>query len=182
MTMISKSKEKNTILGYYLTNPEARHYINEVAEMFGMYPANVNKRLKELEKDGILKSEFVGKERYFFLNKQFPLLGPYKEIFQKTIGIEQILLEIFLQKKQSKEVYIFGSYARNTMDAESDIDILVIGDFPILELEKIAMTLRKRFGREFNFISMSEKEFKNKKVKKNPFIQQIFSDKIIKIK
>lgn len=182
MTIISRSKERNRIVGYFLINPEKKHYINEMASMFGMYPANVNKKLKELEREGLLKSEFVGNIRFYYINKQFPLLKQYKEIFQKTMGIEKKIKDTFEKDNGIQEVYIFGSYAKDTMDASSDIDILVVGDCSALEIEKTAVLLQKEFGREFNIINLSKEELERKKFNKNPFIKHVFSGKIIRVK
>ena len=79
--MISlRSKVAVKILNYFFINPEARHYINELAGILGLDPKNTDTKLKELERAGLLKSEFSGKQRYFYLSKEFPLLEEYKKI------------------------------------------------------------------------------------------------------
>ena len=180
--MISlKSKVTLKILNYYFLNPEAKHYINELAKILELDPKNVHRKLEELEKEGLLISEFQGQERYFFLNQRYALLNHYKEIFLKTIGLEQDIKKCIKSVPKTKEAYIFGSYATNQMDAGSDIDILVIGSHSVLELQKKINKLKKQTGREFNIINLDPNEFDQKKKQKDQFIKNIFNRKIIKV-
>ena len=90
--MISlKSKVTIKILNYFFINSDAKHYINELARILNLDPKNVDTKLKELEKEGLFKSEFLGKQRYFYLAKKYPLLKEYRQIVLKTVGIEQHL-------------------------------------------------------------------------------------------
>jgi predicted nucleotidyltransferase len=180
--MISlRSKVATRILDYYFLNQSARHYINELARMLELDPKNTENKLKEFEKEGLLKSEFRGKERYFFLAKGNPILRHYRQIFLKTKGIEKKLKDIISSIKGVKEAYIFGSYANNLMDSSSDIDILVIGSHSVLELQKHIAKLQQYTGREFNVVNLGTKEFDKKKDCNDPFISEIFKGKNIKI-
>lgn len=180
--MISiKSKVAIKILDYYFLNPHARHYINELARMLELDPKNVNQKLKEFEKDGFFKSEFQGKERYFSLAKENPVLEHYRQVFLKTYGVENKLKEALKNIIGIKEAYIYGSYAKDEMDSASDIDILAIGDHSVLDLQRAINVLQKDVGREFNIINLSEKEFAAKKNSKDAFINGVFKTKVIRL-
>ena len=180
--MISlRSKVAIKLLDYYFLNPDAQHYINELARILEMDPKNTETKLKEFEKNGLFKSEFRGKERYFFLAKDSPVLEHYRQIFLKTYGIEKRLNDVLKNVKGLKEVDIFGSYAANKMDSSSDIDILAIGSHSVLELQRHIVKLQKDTNREFNVINLSPKEFASKKKNKDPFISGIFKTKTIRL-
>ncbi|MBU4422122.1 nucleotidyltransferase domain-containing protein [Patescibacteria group bacterium] len=180
--MISlRSKVAIKLLDYYFLNPDAQHYINELARILGLDPKNTETKLKEFEKEGIFKSEFRGKERYFFLAKDNPILEHYRQIFLKTHGIEKRLKDMVRDIKGLREVYIFGSYANNKMDSSSDIDLLAVGTHSVLELQRIIVKLQKDTGREFNVMNLSPKEFEAKKKDKGSFISDVFKTKTIKI-
>jgi predicted nucleotidyltransferase len=177
--MISlRSKVAIKLLDYYFLNPEAQVYINELARILELDPKNTETKLKELEKEGLFKSEFRGKQRYFFLAKDNPVLEHYRQIFLKTHGIERRLKDMTGHIKGLKEAYLFGSYASNTMDSSSDIDLLAIGSHSVLELQRVIAKLQKDTGREFNVMNLSMKEFEAKKKKKDPFINSIFKTKL----
>jgi predicted nucleotidyltransferase len=180
--MISlRSKVAIKLLDYYFLNPEAQVYINELARILELDPKNTETKLKELEKEGLFKSEFRGKQRYFFLAKDNPVLEHYRQIFLKTHGIEKRLSDMINNIKGLKEAYLFGSYASNKMDSSSDIDLLAIGTHSVLELQRVIAKLQKDTGREFNVTNLSMKEFEAKKKNKDPFISSIFKTKIIRL-
>lgn len=180
--MISlRSKVTIKILDYYFLNPDVQVYINELARILELDPKNTEIKLKELEKEGLLKSEFRGKQRYFFLAKDNSVLEHYRQIFLKTYGLEKRLKETLKNIKGLKEAYLFGSYANNKMDSSSDIDILAIGSHSTLELQRVIVNLQKDTGREFNVINLSQKEFKEKREKKSHFINNIFKNKTIQL-
>jgi predicted nucleotidyltransferase len=180
--MISlRSKVTIKLLDYYFLNPHAQAYINELARILGLDPKNTETKLKEFEKEGLFKSEFRGKQRYFYLAKDNPVLEHYRQIFLKTHGIEKRLKDMIGNIKGLKEAYLFGSYASNTMDSSSDIDLLAIGTHSVLELQRVIVKLQKDTGREFNVTNLSMKEFEAKKNNKDPFINSVFKTKIIRL-
>ena len=180
--MISlRSKVTIKLLDYYFLNPDAQAYINELARILDLDPKNTETKLKELEKAGLFKSEFRGKQRYFFLAKDNPVLEHYRQIFLKTYGIKKRLKDMTGNIKGLKEAYLFGSYASNKMDSSSDIDLLAIGTHSVLELQRVVAKLQKDTGREFNVMNLSPKEFEKKKKDKDPFINSVFKTKIIRL-
>ncbi len=180
--MISlRSKVTIKLLDYYFLNLHAQAYINELARILELDPKNTETKLKEFEKEGLFKSEFRGKERYFFLAKDNPVLEHYRQIFLKTHGIEKSLKDMISNIKGVKEAYIFGSYATNNMDSSSDIDILAIGSHSVLELQRVIAKLQKDTGREFNVTNLSLREFEAKKKNKDHFISSVFKTKTIRL-
>lgn len=177
--MISlKSKITLLVLNYFFLNPQARSYTNELARLFKIDPKNLDRKLKELEKEGLLKSEFSGKQRYFFLNRSYSLLKEYKKIILKTVGFEKKLAEKLANLPGLTSAYIFGSYSKNKMDAMSDIDILLIGSHSPLEAQRLVLPLQKEIQREINIIDMSKKEFAAKKKNYDAFLKNVLASSI----
>ena len=180
--MISlRSKITIRLLDYYFLNPDAQVYINELARILEIDPKNTETKLKELEKEGFFKSEFRGKQRYFFLAKDNPILEHYRQIFLKTHGIEKRLKDMIGNLKGLREAYLFGSYATNKMDSSSDIDLLAIGTHSVLELQRVVAKLQKDTGREFNVTNLSPREFEAKKKDEDSFINGVFKTKTIRL-
>jgi len=180
--MISlRSKITQKILNLLFLNEKEKFYVNELAKLIKEDPANVYKKLIELKEEGLLSDEFLGKERYFFLNPKYPFLKEYKKIILKGLGFEKILKEKLSKLKGIDSVYIFGSYAKNRLSLESDIDLLIVGDFDTLKLQKTLLEIQKLTGREINSIELTKKEFEKRKKKKDELLADIFSSKYIKI-
>ena len=173
--MISlRSKITQKILNLFFLNEKEKFYINELAGKIKEDPANVHKKLIELKKEGVLSDEFSGKERYFFLNTKYPFLKEYKRIILKGFGFEKTLKEKLNKLKGINSVYIFGSYAQNKLSSESDIDVLIVGDFDTLNVQKVILEIQKLTGREINSIELTKKEFEKRKKEKDEFLADIF--------
>ncbi len=180
--MISlRSKITQKIFNLLFLNEKERFYVNELAKLIKEDPSNVYKKLLQLKEEGIVVDEFQGKERYFFLNKKYPFLKEYKKIILKGFGFEKILKKKLKELKGIESVYIFGSYARNELSLESDIDLLIVGNFDTIMLQKILLEIQQLSGREVNSIEMTKKEFKRRTREKDPFLEDIFCKKHLKI-
>ncbi|MEI6498927.1 MAG: nucleotidyltransferase domain-containing protein [bacterium] len=181
MTISFKSKITHKLLNYFFLNKDSSSYINELAKALQIDPKNTDRKLKELEVTGILKSEFKGKQRYFSLNTSNPLTEHYKEIFLKTFGFEQNLKDQLAKIKNIKEVIIFGSYAKQEMDEDSDIDLLIVGNHRVIEVQTIISALQQEISREINTINITSHELAEKIAKNDPFIHNIFNNKHIRL-
>jgi len=155
-------------------------YINELARQLQVDDGNLTRKLHELAGKGILQSETKGNLTYFRLNPQFPLLGEYERIVQQTVGLEATLREKISGVKGIHEAYLHGSYAANQLESTSDIDLLAIGDHVSIALQKHLAPLQKEIGREINCLSMTEAEFKRRRVS-DPFLRSVFAKPTIRI-
>ena len=179
--ILLKSKITQKILNLLLLNEKERFYVNELAKIIDEDPSNVYKKLLELKKEGIIIDDFQGKERYFFINKEYRFLKEYKNIILKDIGFERILKEKLEPIKGVKSVYIFGSYAKNKLTSESDIDVLVVGDFKTIELQEAFLDIQHLSGKEINSVELSEKDFEKRIKEKDPLLKDIFAGKNVKV-
>jgi len=177
----TRSQVQIKILNYFFLNEKERVYINELARVIQSDPKNVYRILLRLEEEGILKSEFRGKERYFFTNADNPIYRSYKDIFIRTSGIDIVLKKALKKVKGVKEAYIYGSYAKGRFEPHSDIDMIVIGSHSVLSLQKELNRIQKDIGREINAINIDEEEFAEKMKKKGSFVADIFAQKTIKV-
>lgn len=179
--MISlRSKIAQKVLNYFMLQQDREMYVNDIARILNLESGNLTRKLLELEEEGILKSVWRGRQRYYSLNKAFPLIKEYKNIILKTVGFEQILKIAIKKITGIQKAVIFGSYAQNHMDSHSDIDLLVIGSHNTIELNKTIAQIQKVVHRDINLISMSVNEYKNRK-KSNPLLKSIEAKKVIKL-
>lgn len=180
--MISlRSKITQKILEVFFLNEKERIYVNEMAKRIKEDPANVHKKLLAMKEEGILLDEYQGKERYFFLNKNYPFLKEYKKIILKGFGFEKILREELKKINGINDAYLFGSYVAGKFSEESDIDLLIVGNFDFKKIQKLFLEMQRRLGREINSIELTKKEFNKRLKEKDPLLEDIFSKKNIKI-
>lgn len=167
-----RSKITKEVLTDMFLRSSDSFYVNELARKHGWDSGNATRKLRELESEGILKSETRGRERYYSLNRFYPLLEEYRQIVFKTLGVESSLKALLKEVPGIKKAYIYGSYAKDKMDSQSDIDVLVVGEHRMLDLQIRIAQIQKKLSRDLNVTSLSSKEYETKK-KTNPFIRKI---------
>lgn len=176
-----RSKITKKVLEYFFLNADQSRYINELAGILDLDVGNLYRKLKEMEKEGILTSEDRGNQKYYSLNKRYSLLKELKRTYEAKYGFINRLKDSLNKLKGLKEAYLFGSYAAGNFQQESDIDILLVGSHSSLEAKRIILPLQKMTGREINIVDLSPKELKSRIRKKDDFIKNIFSKKTIKL-
>ncbi|MBI5152117.1 nucleotidyltransferase domain-containing protein [Candidatus Peregrinibacteria bacterium] len=177
--ILPKSKLVQKLLLYFFLNPHKQLYLRELARTLDCDAANLDKVLKKFEREGLFASEFRGKQKYYFLNQKFPFYKEYKNIVEKSFGIQKFLIFCLEKFNGVKLAYLCGSYAKNAMEPHSDIDLLVIGEVDVLKFSREIAKFEKEYGREINYTVMSEKEFEKKK-RDDPLLKNIFRGKTIK--
>lgn len=177
------SPNQQALLTLFISNPAQEHHLNEIGRILGKKPGVFQKALNALEKEGILRSQMRGNQRLVSLNKQYPLLKEVSKIIQKTVGVEALLNGVVGKEPGIHSAFIFGSYAKNKMRSDSDIDLILVGEKEtedvILEaIEKI----EKQIQREINPKFYSAQEYAKKKKQKDPFLKEVLGDTHIVLK
>ena len=175
------TKNRAELLRLFLTNPEQSFYIQEIGRILGKKPGIFQRTLNNMEKEGILISEYKANARYFKANKEYSLYKELKSIVSKTIGVAGSLKEMLKQIGNVKFSFIYGSYAKAKENYLSDIDLVILGkpdeDLLIKELDKLENAL----NREINYKLYPLKDFKEELKAKEPFLLGILRDKKIMI-
>jgi predicted nucleotidyltransferase len=174
-----RSKARQQLLAYYFTNPTARHHLRDLAERLGIDPSNLSKELGRLERDGLFRSEVNGRQKYFQLNRRYPLFDEVRKIVAKTIGAPQLIAKSFKRIEGIDKAYLYGSFASNQQDAASDIDVLVIGSPREKGLAEAVARLERQLGREINYTVLTPKEFGSRRARKDAFLESVWHNKRI---
>lgn len=167
------------ILGLLYSNPDKSYYFREIARILNREPGVFQHDLNNLEKRRVLNSYFQGKQRYFKLNKNYPLYKELKNIVFKTTGAEGELTKLVNNFYEIKRAFLFGSFVKGKADELSDIDLLVVGSPDMEDFSQKVRNLEKKLDREINYIIFGQNEYKEKIKKKDPFLTEILKNKII---
>jgi len=173
---ITRSRLRNKILLHFYTNPNYELYLREISVVLNEDPGNLSKEMSKLEKEGIFLSRSSGKQKYFSLNKDYPLYDELKSIIFKTIGIKGSIQKIINEADGIVTAFIYGSYASGEETSASDIDLCLIIDENIFDEDKFISRindLEKSTSREVNYIYYSKDEWIDKISQKDSFIYSI---------
>lgn len=171
-SIIAKSKIRQKILRLLFANGEKEFYLSEIARIAGTSAGNVQRELEKLKKEGVVTSKKKGNLRYYILDKKNPAFIDIENIIKKTIGIDAELSEVLGRMKGIDFAFIFGSYAKDKLKNESDIDLVVIGDPDEEDLVRKIKKIERSISREINYHLYTISEFR-KKLKKSSFLQNI---------
>lgn len=171
-----RSKARQRLLRYYFTNPTARHHVRDLAQRLDVDPSNLSKELRHLESDGLFTSETNGRQKYFRLNRKYPLFAEVRRIVEKTIGTAHLLTESLRRIEGIQEAYLYGSFARNQQDVASDIDVIVIGNPKGAILAEAIRALERQLGREINYTVLTREEFDSRRARKDAFLEDIWQN------
>ena len=176
-----RSEARRKLLAYYFTNPAARLHLRGLGEQLQVDPSNLSKEMRKLEREGLFRAEISGRQKYFQLNRRYPLYNEVRRIVAKTIGATPLLAEAFKRVDGVNEAYLYGSFARNQQDASSDVDILVIGTPRADVLAESVRKLERQLGREINYTVLTVKEFKSRQDRKDAFLANIWHNKRVSL-
>lgn len=173
---IKKSKLRQEILKLYFSFPEKKYYIRELEKILKKPASYIRHELINLEKSGLFISEFQGNQRYFGLNKKYPILNEVEKIVSKTIGVEAQLKNELKKIKNIQTAFIFGSFAKGDKDEFSDIDLMIIGNPDEDRLISVISKLESKISREINYHIFSQEDFKKKIKASDSFIGSIIKN------
>jgi len=141
--------------------------------------------LKGLEKDKILISKNVGKNKVYSLNFD-NILTKYYLITTDITTTTTFLDDVYLIKKITKEIFsiglpgtviLFGSYAKKSFNSYSDIDLFYLGNLREKDVQEIKK-IGEIYGKTINIKISSLKNFEKGIRKKDPLIIEIIKDYI----
>ena len=180
--MISlRSAITKKILNYFFINPHESLYVNELSRKLFLDKRNLVKKIKELEEEGILNHQERGNLKLYSINKHYPMYKEFRKIIMSTIGVEGQFRRLLRDIGGIKEAYIYGSYAKDAMDAHSDIDVLVVGSISAVALQKRIYKLQGDLDREINVTVIDEAEFRRRIKDRESFISGMLKQKYIKV-
>ena len=172
------------ILAVLVSQPEKDYYMSELGEVLGKHPGVFQRGLNSLEQQGYVASRRRGNQRLFRINTNHPLFAEIKKIVEKTSGVEGLLRTLVNNISEITVAIIYGSYAKNRMRTDSDIDLLIVSDVGDSEqiLLKRLPALERKLQREINYKFYLTKEFKKSIGSHNPFLEEVLKDKYILLK
>lgn len=173
------SRIRAKVLAWFYMNHDESFFVRQLAAIIKEDSTNLSRELSNLEKAGILSSTRQGNLKYFHANKNCAFFNELKGFILKTVGIIGELKFSLENFSHIKYAFIYGSYARGEESADSDVDLIIIGDVDLDRLDLLVSNLEKKFGRTINHVTYDYKEFLTKKKRKDGFIIDVLKDKKI---
>jgi predicted nucleotidyltransferase len=173
---------RQELLAATLLSPGKWWYMSELAAHLKTSLSSLQRELNSLNASGILERKQDGRRTYYKADKDSPVFSDLRDLLLKTAGIVPALQsELTRFSDKIRWAAIYGSIARGKEVAQSDVDLLVVGDIATGDLVPVLRRLESRFGREVNVKRYSEKEFRDKLRGGDHFLKSVVRDKVVSL-
>ncbi len=163
------------VLSLLFGKPDQSFYANEIARYAGVGKGSLMRELDRLQRAGILSMTRVGNQTHYQANPDCPIFAELLGIARKTFGIAQPL-RLALQPfaGQITWAFIYGSIARESANAFSDIDLMLIGEgLHYSEVMEQLMPLEEQLGRPINPTLYTSDDWAAKLAAQNSFVVRV---------
>lgn len=150
-------------------------HMREIERRAGLSIGTIQTELKKLSSLDLVKRRQDGNRIYFSANTSHPLYRDVRSMVLKTNGLAEILRQVLTQASEIQAAFVFGSIARNEEKADSDVDLLIIGDTGLRDATKLLSGISEQIGREINPYVMKKEEFLMRKKENEHFISQVLA-------
>lgn len=169
------SKTQQGLLGLLFGQPQRSFYLKELIGVLGMGRGTVQRELSHLVESGLVTVTSVGNQRHFQANPASPIFHELHAIVIKTFGVADVIRNGLLGVAyRIKVAFIYGSVAKGTDTAGSDIDVMVISDSVSYGevLERLS-SVDQKLGRPVNPVVFATKEFVSRMASDNAFVTRV---------
>lgn len=169
------SKVQQHVLGLLYGQPDSDFHTNEIIRFTKSGTGAVQRELAKLTAAGLLIVTKVGNQKRYQANRATPLFSELRNIILKTFGLADVIREALSPLMQQIHfAFIYGSIAKQTDTASSDIDLMLISDnLTYAEIFKLLENAEVKLCRKINPTFYSLSEWTHKYKERNNFINQI---------
>ncbi len=174
-------KIRRQLLAHFFLAQDRRHYFREITRLVNASPGAVQRELKTLVAVGILTTEKIGRQRYYWADPECMVYSELKAIVVKTFGVVDTVSSALSKLVDSIDfAFVYGSIASGQDTGKSDIDLMVIGKASFRSLAKALRETESLLSRPINPTLFSSEEFSRKIKEKNHFLQNVLNaDKLM---
>ncbi|MFD1561402.1 nucleotidyltransferase domain-containing protein [Paraburkholderia silviterrae] len=141
------------VLGATLLQPERSFTLQELLRLADSGRGSAQKQIDRLVEAGVLREDARrGRQRSIRANTEFVLYPELLSIARKSFAVVEPLKEALAPfADHISSAFVFGSLAKGSDSGRSDIDLIVVGSAPLLELSEALHKAEQDLLRPVNF-------------------------------
>jgi predicted nucleotidyltransferase len=169
------------VLALLFGQPNRTFFVTELVTLANSGRGAVQRELARLAHSELVNVSKVGNQKHYQANRNSPLFDELRSIIEKTVGLQEPLraaLEPLTDRVRLALIY--GSIAKQSDTAASDIDLLIVSDNLTLEETYAALApAEKVLDRRVNPTLYSSRDFLQRRKSKNAFLSRVLDGPII---
>ena len=162
------------VLALLFGQPDRSFYTRELIGLTGSGSGAVQRELHRLTSSGLVKMTPIGAQKHYQANPDCPVFQELVGITRKTVAMaEPIRQALNPLADHIRLAMIYGSVAKRTDTATSDIDLLVVAEDLLLEdLFAALAPVEARLDRQINPLLYTAEEFDSRRSAQSPFLSR----------
>lgn len=174
------SKTLGGVLALLFGQPNKSFYTREIIKQVGTGGSQVGKDLDRLAGAGLILREPRGNLVFYRANPQAAVYRELIGLVGKSFGIPEQLRR-FIEPLANRIQYagVFGSVARGEQRADSDVDLLLVGDVRLSELAIPLHEAEAVLGMRVSPTLMSEDEYRSRRQNGDYFLEKVLAGELI---
>lgn len=168
---------QSRLFSWLFGQPDRAYHLNELRRLTGLGSASLQRELNRLAAAGVINEQAVGNLRRFQANPQSPVYAELVTLTRKTLGTVPVLRDA-LQPLQPnlQSAWVYGSVAKQTDTAHSDIDVMLVGtDLLLSQVLHCLEPAEAELGRKINPNCYSPQEFARRRAEPDSFVNRVLS-------
>ena len=166
------SKSRLAVLALLYLNADQRFYLRQIVSTTRLGMGAVQGEVRTLTKGGLILRDREGRQVYYQANRYCPIFEELKAILVKTAGLADVLRDrLAAVADRCRVAFLFGSFAEGSDSAESDVDVMIVGDVSFAAVSDALGDVQTDLRREINPTVYKLTEFR-KKIS-TPFISSV---------
>ena len=163
------------VLALLFGQPARSFFASELIRLTGSGSGAVQRELKRLASSGLVTVKRIGRQKHFQANPDCPVFDELCAMVRKTVAMAEPVRQALAPLAEGIALaLIYGSVAKGTDTANSDIDLLVVADELTLEaLYKALAPVEASLARRISPTLYTCAEFDSRRTARNPFLTRV---------
>ncbi len=177
MTAALFGKTKTKVMALLFCHSDQSYYLRQIIRAVGAGPGAVNREMVRLVRSGLVASHRRGRQTFYQANARSPIFQELRSIMVKSAGIADVIREALAPFAAAIDVaWIFGSFAKGEEVAESDVDLLILGEVDVRRVTSALSAKHDVLQREINPVIYSREEFRRRAKERNHFALSVLRE------
>jgi predicted nucleotidyltransferase len=165
------------VLAVLLDAPDREFTFAELLERAGASRESVHRALLRGVEAGIISRRPVGNQFVYSANSASPIYPELKALVAKTHGANALLTETLKAAGQPavEVAFVYGSTVSGSEHADSDIDVLVIGNVTRVQLARKLRSAQESLRRRINALAYRREDVLQRLVAHDAFFAEVWA-------
>ena len=171
-------RTRSALLALLYGHADQSFYLRQLVRAVGAGHGALQRELKHLTDMGLVVRRVQGNQVLYQANSQSPIFLEIKSLITKSVGTHDAIRSALVSLGSEIQIaFVYGSVASQKERANSDVDLMVLGNAPFSEVVSALGPAQRMLAREINPTVFPVSEFRSKLAAGNHFLRSVMREK-----